>query len=93
MFGFFGIGHVGRTPQQVADSRKIRLLKAQLEEAREILEEIVSIDEPDKGIVLIDPDSPTYWCHEKKAWVYRYVYFSRLGGALIELHDKLKEQR
>lgn len=76
-----------------AAQEKIQQLQDQLKVATTMLEFIVSVEEPDKGIVLIDPDSPTYWCHEKKAWVYRYAYFSRLGKALIELHDKLKEQR
>lgn len=97
MFGFFDWMVTAPLAELIlvkeSDKEKIQRLEAQLEEALTLLEEIVCVKEPDKGVVLVDHELLTYWCHEVKAWVYKHEHFSPLGEALIELHEKLKEQR
>ena len=89
MFGFFD--WVEKVRQKVNNENRIYLLETQLKEARELLEAVVCTVEPDKGVVLVDHESATYWCHEANAWIYKHEHFSPLGDALIELHEKLKD--
>jgi hypothetical protein len=90
MFGFFNLVEILDTRED--QSKKIYYLEEQLREARELLEGIVCTKEPDKGVILVDHESQTYWCHERRAWVYKHENFSQLGDALIELHEKLQKR-
>ena len=91
MFGFFD--WVVGVRQVVDRENRIHYLETQIKEARELLEKIVCVEEPDKGVVLLDGESPIYWCDKLKCQVYKFEHFSPLGDALIELHEKLKEQK
>ena len=88
MFGFFNFPPI---PLGYADQRLIDLEK-KLAEARELLEAIVCTEGEDKGVILVDHESPTYYEPKVEAWVYKHEHFSPLGDALIKLHEKLKEK-
>lgn len=90
MFGFFNFLHIPIIPVDNTEQRVLALEK-QLAEARTLLEKIVVVDGQDKGVVLKDTESPTYYEHAVEGWVYKYQHFSQLGDALIELHEKLKQ--
>lgn len=91
MFGFFDWAVKVQIEEDAAN--RIYRLEEQIAEARVLLESIVCVKDPDKGVVLVDHESSTYWCQKRRAWVYKYEHFSPLGDALIELHEKLKDQK
>ena len=91
MCGFFDWLFTGQAVVQTADSERILYLEKKLKEARELLETIVCTQGDDKGVILVDSESPTYYEPAVESMVYEHEYFSLLGGALIELHEKLKD--
>ena len=91
MFGFFDWLNGGLLAVQTADADRIRHLEKKLEEARLLLEEIVCVKDPDKGVILVSSNSSASWCDHAQAWIYENEHFSPLGDALIKLHEKLIE--
>lgn len=75
--------------QQVAMARYCLEAARRLDEAARMLGEIVITVEPDRGVMMLSSDSPTYYCPERKCQVYKHKNFSPLGDALIELHETL----
>jgi len=71
------------------DGEELRRLKA----AREALEKIVCTEGVDRGLILVDHESPTRYDAEMKCQVYVHENFSPLGDALIALWDLLADKR
>lgn len=90
MFGIFDWLTSGLAVVQTADAKRIAFLEKKIKEARELLEEIVIPEGPDKGVLLKDPNSETYYEPKVESLVYTHQHFSQMGDALIELHEKLK---
>lgn len=90
MFGFFNFLHMPIIPVDNTEQRVLALEK-KLAEARRLLEEIVIVEGEDKGVVLKDTESPTYYEPKVEGMVYIHQHFSQLGDALIELHETLKD--
>lgn len=76
--------------QQIAMARYCVEAARTIEEARQLLETIVCVHEPDRGVVQLDHEGTCHYDPVQKCQVYDHEHFSALGDALIGLHEKLK---
>lgn len=71
---------------------EIKSLAALRETAKRKLREIVCVEEPDDGVILLSTDSPMRFDRTYRRDVYVHDHFSPLGDALIELWKLLDLQ-
>lgn len=56
-------------------------------EIRELLESVVCTVGPDRGVILMSHEAPTFYDPELRCQVFKHAYFSPLGDALISLYE------
>lgn len=83
--------HIERLCYQIDEvEERWHAAERKLNAAREALEQIVCTEGEDRGVVMVDHESPTRYDSERKCQVYLCENFSPLGDALISLWDGLQ---
>jgi len=89
--GFAGPGKAERYESEIAMINEIRRLRKCLATMREKLEAIVCTDGEDAGLIMVSDMAPTSYDPTLGCEVYKHIYFSPLGDALMDLW-KLTEE-